>query len=455
MIESRQDAAMGERQGFDLRHAPDPELIADCVHCGFCLPSCPTYALWGEEMDSPRGRIQLMKMVSTGEIGMTETVTRHWDLCLGCMACVTACPSGVRYDRLIEATRGQVERHAPRATSERLLREAIFALFPHPERLRLLLPLLWAYQRLGGARLLQTSFVARALSPQLQAMEAVAPPVTLETREPLPEVIPARGQVRRRVGMLLGCVQRVFFEEVNAATIRTLTAEGCEVVIPAGQGCCGALSIHAGREEEGLRYARRLIDRFERVDVDTIVVNVAGCGSNLKEYIHLLRDDPRYADRAAAFSAKTRDITELLAELEPIAPRAAIVARVAYHDACHLAHAQGIRRQPRAILEAIPGLEVVTVPESDLCCGSAGIYNLVEPEPAAALGERKARNALSVRPDALVAANPGCLLQISASLRRLGTEMPMLHPIELVDASIRGIIPPALARVGKGVARIS
>jgi glycolate oxidase iron-sulfur subunit len=286
-------------------------------------------------------------------------------------------------------------------------------------------------------------------------MEAVAPPVSFEKQEPLTEVIAARGQVRQRVALLLGCVQRVFFDEVNRATIRTLTAEGCEVVIPAGQGCCGALSIHAGREGEGLRYARRLIDSFDRVDVDAIVVNVAGCGSNIKDYGYLLRDDPRYAERAAALSAKTRDISEFLAALEPVAPRAAIVARVAYHDACHLAHAQGIRRQPRALLETIPGLEVVTVPESELCCGSAGVYNLVEPEPAAQLGERKARNVLSVHPDALVASNAGCLLQITSALRNLDVDLPTLHPIELVDASIRGIIPPALARVGKGIARLS
>ena len=448
-------AAGSPPQGFDARHAPDPELIADCVHCGFCLPACPTYALWGEEMDSPRGRIQLMKMVSTGEIGLNETVTRHWDQCLGCMACVTACPSGVRYDRLIEATRAQVERHIQRPASDRLLREMIFALFPHPERLRLMLPLLWAYQRLGGARLMQAPLAVRLLSPQLRAMESVAPPASLTASEPLPAVIHARGRMRQRVALLLGCVQRVFFEEVNAATIRTLTAEGCEVIIPAGQGCCGALSIHAGREEEGLRYARKLIDSFDRAEVDAIIVNVAGCGSNLKDYGYLLRDDPRYAERAAAFSAKTRDISEFLAALEPVAPRAAIAARVAYHDACHLAHAQGIRRQPRAILEAIPGLEVVSVPESELCCGSAGIYNLVEPEPAMALGERKARNVLHAQADALVASNAGCLLQISAALRRMGADLPTLHPVELVDASIRGIIPPALARVGKGVARIN
>ncbi|MDE3229688.1 MAG: 4Fe-4S dicluster domain-containing protein, partial [Chloroflexota bacterium] len=295
-----QPAQPATRQGFDQRHAPDPEIIADCVHCGFCLPSCPTYALWGEEMDSPRGRIQLMKMVSDGEIGMNETVARHWDQCLGCMACVTACPSGVRYDRLIEATRAQVERHVPRTRGERLLREAIFALFPHPDRLRMALPLLWAYQRLGGARLAHSSLGLRLLSPQLRAMEAMAPQADLRASEPLSEVIPARSQVRQRVGLLLGCVQRVFFGDVNAATIRTLTAEGCEVVIPRGQGCCGALSIHAGRDEEGLAFARRLIDSFERHDLDAIIVNVAGCGSNMKDFGYLLRDDPRYADRAAA-----------------------------------------------------------------------------------------------------------------------------------------------------------
>ncbi len=453
-MENRQDTTI-PTPGFDAHNAPDPEIIADCVHCGFCLPTCPTYALWGEEMDSPRGRIQLMKMVSQGEIGITDSVRRHWDQCLGCMACVTACPSGVRYDRLIEATRAQVERQTSRSGGDRLVREMIFALFPHPERLRLFLPMLWAYQRLGGARLMQSPLATRLLSSQLRAMEAMAPPVDLDTREPLVEVIPARGQVRRRVGMLLGCVQRVFFEEVNAATVRTLTAEGCEVVIPAKQGCCGALSIHAGREKEGLAYARKLIDVFSAWDVDAIVVNVAGCGSNMKDYAHLLRDDPRYAERAAALSAKTRDIAEFLMDMEPLAPRAAIAARVAYHDACHLAHAQGIRRQPRALLATIPGLDVVSLPESEMCCGSAGIYNLVEPEPAAALGERKARNVLSAEPDALVASNPGCLLQISTALRRLGADIPTLHPIELVDASIRGIIPPALARVGKGVARIS
>lgn len=432
--------------GFDDHHAPDPEVIADCVHCGFCLPSCPTYALWGEEMDSPRGRIQLMKMVSQGEMGLTSAVTRHWDTCLGCMACVTACPSGVRYDQLIEATRAQVERRSPRPAADRLYREAIFSLFPYPRRMRALLPALRAYQRLGGARLMRGG-LARRLPERLRALEAMAPDIQPGPgAAPLPEIIPAQGTRRARVGLLLGCVQRVFFGDVNAATVRVLTAEGCEVVAPAAQGCCGALSMHAGREREGLAFAKRLIETFERAGVDAVVVNVAGCGSNLKDYGRLLADDPAWAERARALSARTRDISEYLAELEPVAPRLTVRARVAYHDACHLAHAQGIRKQPRAILAAIPGLEVVNPPESELCCGSAGIYNLIEPGAAAELGERKARHILSLSPDALVASNAGCLLQIRSALRRLGADLPALHPVELIDASIRGVAPAALVR---------
>jgi glycolate oxidase iron-sulfur subunit len=277
-------------------------------------------------------------------------------------------------------------------------------------------------------------------------MEAVMPPVRLAALGArTPAYTPAQGTRRRRVGLLTGCVQRVFFDPVNAATVRVLAAEGCDVIAPPAQGCCGALHIHGGREADGLALARRLIDTFERAGVETIAVNAAGCGSNLKEYGHLLRDDPAYAERARAFSARVRDVTELLAELEPVAPRHPIPLRVAYHDACHLAHAQGVRRQPRAVLRAIPDLELVDIAESDLCCGSAGIYNLVEPTTAAELGERKARAILAAHPDCVATANPGCLLQINAALGRLGTPLPALHPIELVDASIRGVMP-VLAR---------
>jgi glycolate oxidase iron-sulfur subunit len=432
-------------RAFDAHHPPEPELIADCVHCGFCLPTCPTYLLWGEEMDSPRGRIHLMKMASQGEIGMTERFVRHIDQCLGCMACVTACPSGVQYDKLIEATRPQVERRFARKADSRFFRAALFTLFPYPSRLEKSLPLLWAYQKFGMARLVESPAGRRVLPRRLRAMAAMLPPVRLrKERSRAVPLTPARGAPRRRVGMLLGCVQRVFFDDVNAATIRVLAAEGCDVVVPQAQGCCGALSIHAGREDEGLAFARRLIDAFERAEVDTIVVNAAGCGSTLKQYGYLLRDDEAYAERAREFSAKVRDVSELLAELEPVAPRHPIAARVAYHDACHLAHGQGVRRQPRAVLRRIPGLEVMEIPEGEICCGSAGVYNLLEPAAASELGERKARNIVGTRPDALVAANPGCLLQITAALKAQGMTLPTLHPVELVDASIRDIVPPAL-----------
>ncbi|HEX5440448.1 MAG TPA: heterodisulfide reductase-related iron-sulfur binding cluster, partial [Ktedonobacterales bacterium] len=308
-------SAANAPSAFDAHHPPSREIISDCVHCGFCLPTCPTWVLWREEMDSPRGRINLMKLATDGEIALTPQVRGHFDACLGCMACVTACPSGVQYDKLIEATRPQLERNAPRPLSDRLYRALIFALFPHPRRMRLLLPLLWLYQKSGARRLMRSRLGQRLIPPRLLAMEAVLPPVRLRRRGALTFALTTDAPddtKRTRVGVLLGCVQRVLFDDVNAATVRVLAAEGYEVVPVARQGCCGALSVHAGRENEGLRYARRLIDAFEAAKVDAIAVNVAGCGSTLKEYGHLLRDDPDYAERARAFSAKVRDISELL-----------------------------------------------------------------------------------------------------------------------------------------------
>ena len=437
-------------RAFDDHHAPDPELIADCVHCGFCLPTCPTYLLWGEEMDSPRGRIYLMKMASDGEIAMTDEFVTHVDRCLGCMACVTACPSGVQYEKLIETTRLQIERHHPRSIGDRAFRDLLFALFPHPARLRVTLPFLWAYQRSGAKALLRSELARKYIPKRLLGMEAVLPPVSIDAIASQPPTFtPAQGKRRGRVGMLAGCVQRVFFDPVNAATIRVLTAEGFDVVIP-DQGCCGALNFHAGREAGGLERARRMIDSFDTAQVDTIVVNAAGCGSTLKDYGYLLRDDPEYAERAKAFSARVRDISEFLADVEPVAPRQPVPLRVAYHDACHLGHAQNVRRQPREVLRAIPGMEVLDIPEAEICCGSAGIYNLVEPGPAEELGERKAHNILDMQPEMIATANPGCLLQINASLARLGETIPTVHPVELVDASIRGVLPTEwFARVGR------
>jgi len=431
-----------ERQeAFDLHHPPEQELIDDCVHCGFCLPTCPTYVLWGEEMDSPRGRIYLMEIGLQGEPLNREMAT-HFDRCLGCMACVTSCPSGVQYNKLIEATRQQVERRHPRSRGERAFRALVFGLFPHPGRLRLLRAPLRLYRRSGLQRLVRGSGLLRRLPQGVAAMERLLP--DLGPAAPVPEVTPASGTTRRRVGMLTGCIQRAFFPQVNAATVRVLAAEGCEVAAPRQQRCCGALSMHAGREAEAQAFARSMIDVFERAEVDDVVVNIAGCGSSMKEYGHLLRDDPVYAERAAAFAAKVRDLSELLAELGPVAERRPLGLSVAYHDACHLAHAQGVRAQPRQSLAAVPGLELREIDEAEICCGSAGVYNLLEPEPAIQLGERKAANVLATGADLLVTSNPGCMLQIRASLEARGARMPMAHVAEVIDASIRGLEPSAL-----------
>jgi glycolate oxidase iron-sulfur subunit len=424
---------------FDDHHRPSAELVKDCVHCGFCLPSCPTYVLWGEEMDSPRGRIHLMKAGLEGE-PLSASMVSHFDACLGCMACVTACPSGVQYGTLIADTRAQVERRYERPRAQWLLREAIFRLFPYPRRLRALRGPLALYQRSGLGRLLQRSGLLDRLPPTLRVMESLTP--TLARRETLPERVPASGRRRAVVGMLTGCVQDALFPEVNAATVRVLAAEGCDVIIPRRQGCCGALSQHVGREE-AIGFARALIERFEAAGVDHIVVNAAGCGSAMKDYTHLLRDDRSYAARAQAFVERTRDISELLVELGPAAPRHPLDITIAYHDACHLGHAQGVRSQPRELLRAIPGLTLTEIAEADLCCGSAGIYNLLNPEPATELGDRKARNVLGTGASVLVTANPGCLMQIAASARRLGAHLTLAHTVTVLDASIRNIpLPP-------------
>jgi glycolate oxidase iron-sulfur subunit len=421
---------------FDDHHPPQPELIKDCVHCGFCLPSCPTYVLWGEEMDSPRGRIHLMQTGLDGE-PLSESMVGHFDACLGCMACVTACPSGVQYDTLINDTRAQVERRYERSRPDRLLREAIFRLFPYPRRLRALRGPLALYQRSGLDQLLRRSGLLDRLPPTLRVMESLTPKLT--RRERLPQQVAAKGRRRAVVGMLTGCVQDAFFPEVNAATARVLAAEGCDVVIPHEQGCCGALSLHTGREDEAVRFARALIEHFEGAGVDYVVVNAAGCGSAMKEYAHLLRDDPDYAARAQAFVERTRDVSELLTELGPVAVRHRLDVTIAYHDACHLGHAQGVRSQPRELLRAIPGLVLAEIAEADLCCGSAGIYNLLNPEPATELGDRKARNVLATEASVLVTANPGCLMQIAASARRLGAHLALAHTVSVLDASIRGV----------------
>ncbi|GLY00605.1 MULTISPECIES: heterodisulfide reductase-related iron-sulfur binding cluster [Actinoplanes] len=418
--------------------------MADCVHCGFCLPSCPTYTLWGEEMDSPRGRIHLMAQGLEGE-PLSARMAGHFDNCLGCMACVTACPSGVRYDRLIEDTRAQVERRHDRPLRERALRRAVFALFPYPRRLRVLRGPLHAYQRTGLQKLVGRSGLLRRVAPSLAALDGLAPRLRSVPRTP--GRVPARGQRRAVVGMLTGCVQSAFFPEVNAATARVLAADGCDVLIPPGQGCCGALSVHNGRRAEAQGFARRLIDLFEMTAMDYIVINAAGCGSSLKEYGELLADDPEYAERAARFAARVRDLAEILVELGPVARRHPLPVTVAYHDACHLAHAQGIRAQPRQLLAGIPELEVRPIADADICCGSAGVWNVLNPEPAAELGDRKAAAVLDTGASLLVTANPGCLMQVASAIRRRGDRpVALAHTAQVLDASIRGLPVERLTR---------
>ena len=421
---------------FDAHHPPSTEIIDTCVHCGFCLPVCPTYLLWNEEMDSPRGRIYLIKMASEGAATINPQWVGHFDSCLGCMACMTACPSGVDYGKLIEATRAQIERKHQRSVGEKLYRRFVFSTFTRPDRLRLLrLPLL-AYQKSGLQAVLRGTGVLKLLPKKLQTMEALLP--KLPPSESIAAVTPAQGTKRRRVGLLLGCVQREFLPQLNTATIRVLAAEGCEVVAPPEQPCCGALLVHAGKEAAAITLARRTIDAFERANVDTIVINAAGCGSNVKEYGHLLRDDPEYAGRAKNFAAKCKDVSELLAELEPRARRNPLPVRVAYHDACHLQHAQGVRLQPRSFLAQIPGLTLAEIPEAPVCCGSAGIYNLVQPDAANELGDRKAQLIVPLNVDLVATGNPGCLLQLQAALARRGHKIPVVHTIQILDASLRG-----------------
>jgi glycolate oxidase iron-sulfur subunit len=479
--------------------------VQDCVHCGFCLPACPTYQLWGEEMDSPRGRIHLVGQLLDGA-PLTPAAGEHFDRCLGCMACMTACPSGVQYDQIIEAAREWTETagtaggspaesvpaegapagvadvggasvggagvggasvggadvgragvgdaglgpagrppggsvpQARRSLRDRATREAIFALFPYPARLRAAIAPLRVLQRTRLDRAIARTGLAGRVSPAAEQALRLAPPASGPRQAGrLPERVAARGERRAVVGMLTGCVQSVFFPRVNAATARVLAAEGCDVIIPRSQGCCGALSLHSGRAAEAIRFAQRTIETFEAAHVDAIVVNSAGCGSAMKEYERLFADSPQWERRAAALSARVRDLAEFLDALGPVARRHPVPARAAYHDACHLAHAQRITAAPRALLRAIPGLELVELRDAGLCCGSAGVYNLLQPEAARELGARKADSVAASGASLLISANPGCTLQISSSLAARGIELRTAHTAEILDASINGV----------------
>lgn len=424
---------------FDDQDRPSEELIRDCVHCGFCLSACPTYLQTGNELDSPRGRIYLMKSALGGEIPIEGSLVTHLDRCLGCLACEPACPSGVQYGSLIEASRSQIDKRYDRGTAEKLHRSAIFSLFPHPGRLKLMLPFLYLYQKLGISSFIRSTGALGKVSPKLEQMEAMLPPVDSPTvAKALPSVIPAKGKRRYRVAMLTGCVQSIFFSGVNEATARVLSENGCEVVVPSPQGCCGALSVHSGRLSEGRDFARDTIKTFENLDVDALIINSAGCGSTVKDYGQILEEDGAFSGRAEALSIVTKDVTEFLSEIGLTGDLKELNLRVTYQDACHLGHAQRVKQPPREVMSQIPGLELIEMPESDVCCGSAGIYNLVQPEMSQGLLERKTENLSTVNVDYITAGNPGCLLQIKKGIDKRGLNIKTAHPIELLDWSYKG-----------------
>lgn len=438
-----QNLELSTQHSFDPDHPPDPKLIDTCVHCGFCLSTCPSYRVIGKETDSPRGRIYLMDGVNEGTIPLSPATVEHFDTCLGCLACVTTCPSGVQYDQLIAATRPQIERNHQRSLSEKLLRALIFKTFPYPSRLRILLRPLGLYQKLGLQRLVRSLGFLPRISPRLAAMESMLPPISPQAfQDNLPELSPAQGEKRYRVGMLLGCVQRLFNPEVNDATVRVLTANGCEVVIPRGQGCCGALSHHQGQEEQAKTLARQMIDSFADAGVDYVLINASGCGHTLKEYGHILADDSLYAEKAKQFASQVRDVQEFLAEVgltAKLSPLQADPLPIVYQDACHMLHGQKISVQPRQLLRQIPGVQLREPLDAALCCGSAGVYNILQPEVAEELGRQKVRNLLNTGASIIASANIGCFVQISKHLQLQGKSIPVLHPMQLLDYSIRGV----------------
>jgi glycolate oxidase iron-sulfur subunit len=453
-------SSSGSTAAPPLISATDP-----CVHCGFCLPTCASYRVLGTEMDSPRGRIHTLKALEAGELELDATVASHFDSCLGCFACVTACPSGVRYDTLIEATRPKLNAAELRTPAQKAFRRLLFALLPYPQRLRALLQPLRAYAGTPLQAFARRSGLPRLLGPQIAAMELLLPALPAEVfRDDLPVVVPAEGERRYRVGLLLGCVQRLFDPAVSRAAIQVLTANGIEVVIPPDQGCCGAVTHHQGEEELTQGHARALMASFQAVvgpgapggqaPLDAVLVTASGCGHTLKAYGRLLAEGSAEGESeptAAAFAATVADIQEFLERvglsesfqrlLQPLAhgdgarATAEHPLKVAYHDACHMLHGQGISAQPRALLRRIPHVRVLEATEAGVCCGSAGIYNLVQPEEAEALGRLKAEDLEATGAELAVSANIGCTLQLRRHLGETSRPVPVAHPMELLARS--------------------
>ena len=427
----------GSTAGFTI---PDPPSDADmqaCVHCGLCLPHCPTFRELRVETASPRGRLHLMRALGEGRVEATDTFVEHMSLCLDCRACEAACPTGVKFGHLMEATRAEIQERRPRTGFAKVLAWVVFKqLFPYPERLALFAGALRAYQRLGVQSLVRATGLLKKLPGNLDEAEALLPRISSQFFVPK-GIVPARGQVKKRVAFFAGCVMRVAFAQTNRATVRVLARAGCEVALPEDQICCGALHAHAGERETAKVLARKNIAAFEQAGSEWVVVNAAGCGAALKEYGELLAHDPVWADRAKAFSARVRDLSEAIAAL-PIQDSApTLQAKVVYQDACHLLHAQRVRQQPRDVLKAIPGVQLVEMRDGDRCCGSAGIYNLTEPEMADRLGEQKVTNVDQTGADIVVSGNPGCLIQMRAGLQKCGSKTKAVHLADLLDAAYR------------------
>lgn len=428
-------------RGFTPIDTPSTDIINNCVHCGLCLPVCPTYRETGLESSSPRGRIHLIRAVHQGRLDVTDEVFTHqMGECLNCRACEPACPSGVRYGLLVEAARDQIEQTRPEpAPLTGLARLLTFSLlFTDLRRLRAFAALMRLYRRSGLRHLVRASGLLGLLG--MERLDSFLPPISRRSLVPGRERWAPRGEVKGRVALLAGCVMSTAYADVDRATARVLAANGREVIVPEGQGCCGALHVHGGDLNGGRTLARRNIDAFEKLDVEAIIVNAAGCGAQMKEYDHLLHDDPVYAARARAFSARVKDISEFLVGIELNREMGCLPLTVTYQEPCHLAHAQRISTPPRDLLTAIPGLRLVEMNEPQLCCGSAGIYNITQPEMSDRLGRRKARNAAATGAAVVVSANPGCMIQLQANLRAAGSTAKVRHLVELLDLAY-GAVP--------------
>jgi Fe-S oxidoreductase len=415
-----------------LEAGPSADDLARCVHCGFCLQACPTYLVLGMETESPRGRIQLARAVQEGRIEPSPNVVTHFDLCLQCRACETACPSGVQYGRIMESTRAMVAARKDQPRSRKLQRRLLRFMFHSPRRLRFAFNALRLYQRSPLA-----SLVRHLFPKPLRTMEDMLPRLPKRFFEPKPVLAEARGASRVTVALLTGCVMPLTYPAAHEATVRVLSRNGCRVIAPPSQGCCGALHLHNGDPEAARRLARRNIDAFLASGAEAIIVNAAGCGSTMKEYGDLFAGDPLYESRASEFAARVKDVNEFLAELPFEAPKGRVDARVTYQDSCHLVHAQRVREAPRKLLRSVPGLELVEMEAPDRCCGSAGIYNITQPDMSRRLLDDKMADALRTQPDIIATANPGCMVQLELGVRRSRGQQEVVHVVELLDRAYR------------------